>query len=444
MINYGRQVHGNFALQDVFGMYKRASFENLMKENNFSAKDRDLFVVALEDIKGIREMIKDPDSIGQLSLGLVSRLANVSYVGNFGMTSTGEIFVAMDRYGAFNTLKNIIPSAKSTYRLWANASIDERNTLLAMTNKTTPRASTNMLSAENSVMLEQTNKIFKGLDYLADKLSKIGLLQPITDFTRILSASSAQSWLASVSHKNSLGKRLSNADKVRLSKFGLIEDDLPRVRQELGLDERGMITNEHLEHSTFGNRILDGIQDSVDATVMSGSAMHLPTFMTDRGVNNWLSTLVFKFMRYPMEAYEKLLLRGVQELDARKVAMIGLNSMAFALMFTLRDAMKPEDSKKRYEGDDGFALLMRDSLAMNSYLGIIPSAIDFGWSNITGTNLTNDYKASSISDSMIGKWQQGKFGFNLLNGKIEYDAVDNQLQVFKYVQDLNFFSNPDK
>lgn len=444
MLNYGRQVHGNFALQDVFGMYKRASFENLMKENNFSSKDRDLFVVALEDIKGIREMIKDPDSVGQLSLGLVSRLANLSYVGNFGMTSTGEIFVAMDRYGAFNTLKNIIPSAKSTYRLWANASIDDKNMLLAMTNKTTPRASTNMLSAENSVMLEQTNKIFKGLDYLADKLSKIGLLQPITDFTRILSASSAQSWLASVSHKNSLGKRLSNADQVRLSKFGLTEDDLPRVKQELGLDERGMITNEHLEHSTFGNRILDGIQDSVDATVMSGSAMHLPTFMTDRGVNNWLSTLVFKFMRYPMEAYEKLLLRGVQELDARKVAMIGLNSMAFALMFTLRDAMKPEDSKKRYEGDDGFALLMRDSLAMNSYLGIVPSAIDFGWSNITGTNLTNDYKASSISDSMIGKWQKGKFGFNLLNGRIEYDAVDNQLQVFKYVQDLDFFSNPDK
>ena len=444
MINYGRQVHGNFALQDVFGMYKRASFENLMKENNFSAKDRDLFVVALEDIKGIREMVKDPDSVGQLSLGLVSRLANVSYVGNFGMTSTGEIFVAMDRYGAFNTLKNIIPSAKSTYRLWANASIDDRNMLLAMTNKSTPRASTNMLSSENSVMLEQTNKIFKGLDYLADKLSKIGLLQPITDFTRILSASSAQSWLAGVSHKNSLGKRLSNADRVRLSKFGLTEDDLPKVKQELGLDERGMITNEHLEHSTFGNRILDGIQDSVDATVMSGSAMHLPTFMTDRGVNNWLSTLVFKFMRYPMEAYEKLLLRGIQELDARKVVMIGLNSMAFALMFTLRDAMKPEDSKKRYEGDDGFALLMRDSLSMNSYLGVIPSAIDFGWSNITGTNLTNDYKASSISDSMIGKWQQGKFGFNLLNGRIEYDAVDNQLQVFKYVQDLDLFSNPDK
>lgn len=444
MTNYGRQVHGNFALQDVFGMYKRASFEQLMKDNNFSAKDRDLFVVALEDIKGIREMIKDPYSVGQLALGLTSRLVNISYVGNFGMASTGEIFVAMDRYGAFNTLKNIIPSARSTYQLWKNASIDDRNLLLAMTNKTTPRASSNMLSTENSMMLEQTNRIFKGLDYIADKLAKIGLLQPITDFVRILSASSAQSWLASVAHKNSLGKRLSQADTVRLAKFGLTEAELPNVKRELGLDERGMITNEHLDHSTFGNRILDGIQDSVDATVMSGSAMHLPTFMTDRGVNNWLSTLVFKFMRYPMEAYEKLLLRGIQELDARKIVMVGLNSMAFALMFTIKDAMKPEDSKKRYEGEDGFALLMRDSIAMNSYLGIVPSAVDFGWSNITGNNLTNDYKSSSISDSMIGKWQQGKFGFNLLNGRIEYDAVENQLQVFKYVQDLDLFSNPDK
>lgn len=443
MNNYGRQVHGNFALKDVFGIYKRAEFENLMKENNFSAKDRDLFVVALEDIKGIREMVKDPDSVGQLSLGLVSRLANVSYVGNFGMTSTGEIFVAMDRYGAFNTLKNILPSIKSTYKLWSDASIDDKNLLLAMTNKSTPRASSNMLTTDSSVMLEQTNKIFKGLDYVADKLAKIGLLQPITDFTRILSASSAKSWLASVAHNNSLGKSLSNADKVRLSKFGFTEKDLPKVKQELGLDNKGLITNEFLDHTTFGNRILDGIQDSVDATVMSGSAMHLPTFMTDRGVNNWLNTLVFKFMRYPMESYEKLLLRGFQEADARKITMIGLNSLAFSLMFQMRDAMKPEGSKKRYEGDDGFALLMRDSLAMNSYLGVIPSAVDFGWSNITGNNLTNDYKASSISDSMIGKWQKGKFGFNLLNGRVEYDAVDNQLQVFKYVQDLNFFSNPE-
>lgn len=433
---YGRQVHGNFALKDVYGIYKRTEFEELMEKNKFSAKEKDLFIVAVEDIKGIREMLRDPDSLGQLSLGLTSRLANLSYVGNFGMTSMGEIFVAMDRYGAFNTMKNILPSVKDTYRLWKDSSVDEKNILLAMTNKHTPRASTNMLSVENSMVLDNTNRVFKGLDYMADKLAKIGLLQPVTDFTRILSSSSAQSWLANVAHNNSLGKRLSNADKVRLGKFGFTEEDLPAIRKEMGLDDKGLVTNEHLEHSTLGNRILDGIQDSVDATVMSGSAMHLPTFMTDRGVNNWLSVLAFKFMRYPMEAYEKLLLRGIQEADARKIVMVGLNSMAFSLMFMLRDAMKSDEQKKRYEGDDGFALLMRDSIAMNSYLGVIPSAVDFGWSTLTGENLTNDYKSRSLSDSIYGKYYEGKFGFNLLGGRIEYDAVDNQLQIFKLIYDL--------
>ena len=120
--------------------------------------------------------------------------------------------------------------------------------------------------------------------------------------------------------------------------------------------------------------------------------------------------------------------------------MIGLNSMAFALMFTLRDAMKPEEKKKRYDGEDGFANLIMDGIKMNSFIGAVPSLTDFGYGTLTGKNLFDDKKAGSVTASFINNIQGGRFGVNVLNGRIEYDAAKNQLQIFRFIKDFNEFS----
>ena len=439
--NYGRQVNGNFALKDVMGIYKKSEFEQLMKQNKFNSKEYNDFMLAIDDIKGIREIVRDPDSIGQLTLGMVNRAMNLAYVGNFGMTSLGELFVAANRYGYYNTIKNIIPSAKSTFNLWKNSKVDDKNYLISLSTKSSITSSKNAMSVENAMAFDPSNNIaFKVLDKGADTMSKIGLLPQITDFLRHLSTSSAQSWLAKKAHDNYLGKSLSKADKVRLSKMNILEEELPLVRKEFNLDETGLIRNDNQENSAIGRRMVDGMLDSVDATIMSGNAMHIPAFMSDRGSNAWINTILFKFMRYPIEAYEKLLLRGIQEADARTIVSVGFNSMLFMLMYQVRDAMKPEEKKKRYDGEDGFANLVMDGIKMNSFIGAVPSLADFGYGTLTGKNLFDDKKAGSVTASFINNIQSGRFGVNVLNGRIEYDAAKNQLQIFRFIKDFNEFS----
>ena len=439
--NYGRQVNGNFALKDVMGVYKKSEFEQLMKQNKFNSKEYNDFMLAIDDIKGNREIVRDPDSIGQLTLGMVNRGMNLAYVGNFGMTSLGELFVAANRYGYYNTIKNIIPSAKSTFNLWKNSKVDDKNYLIALSTKSSITSSKNAMSVENAMAFDPSNNIaFKVLDRGADTMSKIGLLPQITDFLRHLSTSSAQSWLAKKAHDNYLGKSLSKADKIRLSKMNILEEELPLVRKEFDLDETGLIRNDNQENSAIGRRMVDGMLDSVDATIMSGNAMHIPTFMSDRGSNAWINTILFKFMRYPIEAYEKLLLRGIQEADARTIVSVGFNSMLFMLMYQVRDAMKPEEKKKRYDGEDGFSKLVMDGIKMNSFIGAVPSLADFGYGTLTGKNLFDDKKAGSVTASFINNIQGGRFGVNVLNGRIEYDVAKNQLQIFRFIKDFNEFS----
>lgn len=439
--NYGRQVNGNFALKDVFGVYKKSEFEHFMKEHKFSSKDYNDFMLAIDDVKGIREIVRDPDSLGQLTLGMLNRAMNLSYVGNFGMTSLGELFVAANRYGYYNTMKNIIPSAKSTFNLWKNSKVDNKNYLIALSTKSSITSSKNAMSVENAMAFDPSNNIaFKVLDRSADTMSKIGLLPQITDFLRHLSTSSAQSWLAKKAHDNYLGKSLSKADKLRLSKMGFLEEELPLIRKEFDLDETGLIRNDNQENSAIGRRMVDGMLDSVDATIMSGNAMHIPSFMSDRGTNAWINTILFKFMRYPIEAYEKLLLRGIQEADARTIVSVGFNTMFFMLMYQVRDAMKPEEKKKRYDGEDGFANLVMDGIKMNSFIGAVPSLADFGYGTLTGKNLFDDKKAGSVTASFINNIQDGRFGVNVLNGRVEYDTAKNQLQIFRFIKDFNEFS----
>lgn len=439
--NYGRQVNGNFALKDVIGVYKKSEFEQLMKQNKFNSKEYNDFMLAIDDIKGIREIVRDPDSLGQLTLGMVNRAMNLAYVGNFGMTSLGELFVAANRYGYYNTMKNIIPSAKSTFNLWKNSKVDNKNYLIALSTKSSITSSKNAMSVENAMAFDPSNNIaFKVLDKGADTMSKIGLLPQITDFLRHLSTSSAQSWLAKKAHDNYLGKSLSNADKIRLSKMGFLEEELPLIRKEYDLDDTGLIRNDNQENSVIGRRMVDGMLDSVDATIMSGNAMHIPSFMSDRGTNAWINTILFKFMRYPIEAYEKLLLRGIQEADARTIVSVGFNTMLFMLMYQVRDAMKPEEKKKRYDGEDGFANLVMDGIKMNSFIGAVPSLADFGYGTLTGKNLFDDKKAGSVTASFINNIQDGRFGVNVLNGRVEYDAAKNQLQIFRFIKDFNEFS----
>lgn len=439
--NYGRQVNGNFALKDVFGIYKKSEFEHFMKEHKFNSKEYNDFMLAIDDVKGIREIVRDPDSVGQLTLGMVNRAMNLAYVGNFGMASLGELFVASNRYGYYNTLKNVIPSAKATFNLWKNSSVDNKNYLIGLSTKSSITSSKNAMSVENAMAFDPSNNIaFKVLDKGADTMSKIGLLPQITDFLRHLSTSSAQSWLAKKAHDNYLGKSLSKADKLRLSKMGFLEDELPLIRKEFDLDETGLIRNDNQENSAIGRRMVDGMLDSVDATIMSGNAMHIPAFMSDRGSNAWINTILFKFMRYPIEAYEKLLLRGIQEADARTIVSVGFNTMFFMLMYQVRDAMKPEEKKKRYNGEDGFANLVMDGIKMNSFIGSLPSLADTGYGIVTGKNLFDDKKYGTVTGSFINNIHGGRFGVNVVNGRIEYDAAKNQLQIFRFIKDFNEYT----
>ena len=182
--------------------------------------------------------------------------------------------------------------------------------------------------------------------------------------------------------------------------MGFLEEELPLIRKEFDLDETGLIRNDNQENSVIGRRMVDGMLDSVDATIMSGNAMHIPTFMSDRGV-------MLGLILYCLSLWDTLLklmrnyLRGIQEADARTIVSVGFNTMLFMLMYQVRDAMKPEEIKRKKDMMVKMVLLLvMDGIKMNSFIGAVPSLADFGYGTLTGKNLFDD-KKGWFSNSFI-------------------------------------------
>ena len=99
---------------------------------------------------------------------------------------------------------------------------------------------------------------------------------------------------------------------------------------------------------------------------------------------------------------------------------VALNTMIWSGVYMIKDAILPED-KKKYTGDDWEGKLLKDSLLMNSWLGVVPMTADFVAGYGFGENVTNDFKPSNVVLNDYNKFRSGILSVNIPFSKVELD-----------------------
>lgn len=414
---YAFRTHGNLALKDKLGVNSSSELEKLLDDVGATPTEKRYLRIAFDTIKGHREILQNPYSAPQRIVKMLGSLSNVMHVGGFGANTISEVATMTARYGFANSFKKLWGASKDVAEFYRTGTISDKNQMLAFVHLHSSRTSSNMTNVENFNIIEGADKLQKFLDGTSHKLAVWGGMLPLTDIMRTASMSAGLDQLARYSVK----KKLTSADINRLEGYGLTVEDLPKLKEVMQVSDDGLIGNYDIK--SFGDleqRVLDGLLESVDRTIMNGNGMTLPPFLTDSGTGTFVSKILFKFMRYPVESYERLLLRGMQEADAQQIMSVALNTMIWAGVYMIKDAILPEE-KKKYNEDDWETKLLKDSLLMNSWLGVVPMTVDFVAGYGFGENVTNDFKPSNVVWNDFKKFRSGILSINVPFSKVELD-----------------------
>jgi len=386
---YGLNVHGRLALKEKLGVESLEQVEDIFNKVDATPKEKDNFRVIIDSILGHREMTKNPFNTSQRAYKAVSSYSSLMHTMGFGVPTITEIASVAKEFGWGKTLKALVPSIKSMHTLYRNGSSKDINTIGLVGEFGTALLGHRVNRLDTGDSIANMSRLEEFIDDTTRKTSIWGGLMPITDGLKLMTLSLGVDNLARLS----VAKKISPTDIMRLEDMGFSKADLPLIKKTLKVDSSGKITNMNMKSwGKLHGKMTDGLITLVDRTILHPDGITLPKFMTDVNDGAFLSKVVLKFMKFPVESYERMLLRGMQEADIKQAMGVMGNIAMWSMILTAKDATK-EDKYKQYDLDtnEGMTKLMKDSLLMNSWTTGVTALGDRLSSTLTGENLFTDY-----------------------------------------------------
>lgn len=384
---YGLSTHGRLAFKEKLGVDNEEQLLKLFEKTGATTKELDNLKVVAQSIMGTREIAKNPFTPGQQIIKGASSLSSLLHTAAFGVPTLTEVASIAKEFGWKSTIEHLIPNIKNVKDIYLNGSPSDKNQIELIAEYGSAYFSTRANRMDIDSPLEATTRIQEKIDGAVHKLSVLGGLLPITDMLRMTTITAGLDFLARMSVK----KNISSTDMMRINDMGFDATDLVTIREKLKVDETGRINN--MDRKSWGKldtKITDGLMTMVDRTILHPNGITLPKFMTDVNEGAWISKIMLKFMRFPVESYERLLLRGVQEADAKQMLALAGNIAMWSAILMAKDVLKDEE-KQQYNKDDWEVKLFKDSLLNNSWTAFPIALADKSYGLLTGKNLTNNY-----------------------------------------------------
>jgi hypothetical protein len=386
---YGFKTHGRLAILETLGIESLGDFEKMLENAGANSKEIDDLRVVLQTVLGTRELSRNPYDPFTRAIKGVSSISSVLHTMAFAIPSMTELASPMKEFGFKRTMSELGGSVGEVADIYRFGTPSEKNTISMLSSYGDAHFMTkaNRYGEENT--LDSVGLQHK-LDDLVRKESVYGGLLPVTDALRLLTTTLSVDFLAKMSVKQNLTKE----DIMRLGDMGFTQKELGNIRKKLDVQPDGTIGN--TDRTTWGKLDMDitlGVQTMVERTILNPNGATLPKFMTNMNEGQFIPRVMLKFMRFPIEAHERLLLRGFQYGDANQAVALTVNIGMWGLILSAKDALR-EEEKKQYTGDEGEFNLMRDAFLYNSFTSSPVLFSDLAFGLVTGENFTNDYDFS--------------------------------------------------
>lgn len=412
---YSLQSHGRIALKEKLGADTDDQVEEMIQQLGATDKEVDMLRAVVETIRGTREISKNPLEPVTRGLKFLSSVSSAMQIMGFGLTTTTEISALAKDFGWKRSVGSLVGNPREIYKMYRYGTPSEKNTVELMVSYADANFSHRAIRNDVETGFDSVGRFQEFMDGVVARGAVYGGLLPITDMLRMSAASLTVDFLA----RMSVAKKISNADLKRLEDIGWTPDMLPRIKKTLRVDANGRIGN--MDRATWGKldeEITASVMTNVERTILHPNGATLPMFMTNMNEGQLVPRLMMKFMRFPVESYERLLVRGMQEADAKQLMGLVGNVAMWTAILSMKDAMRDPD-RQAYVGDEGLNQLIIDSLLHNSVTSSIPSSLDLISGLTTGENLTNDYTfrvggapQAAYETIMQGKLRANVFGYS--------------------------------
>lgn len=387
---YARGVHGRLALKEKIGIENNQQLEDLFSQLNLKGDDLDNARVIVETILGTREISKNPFDPFTRAVKAVSSYSSAMRILGFAVPTITETSAIAAQYGWRKTLDTFFGSTKTVIDGYRKGTPSEKNTIEMFVSYADALFNIKASRFDMDNSLDSVGAFQQFLDGVVHKGAVYGGLLPVTDMLRMTTASLTVDFLANLSVAN----KISKTDRIRLQDMGFDLEDLPRIKETLNVQPDGRIGNtDRTTWGTLDDDITASVITAVDRTILHPNGITLPKFMTNVEGGGFVPNIMFKFMRFPFDSYERLMLRGMQQADAKQAMALVGNVAMWAAILSAKDAMR-EDDKQMYQGADGMKLLLRDSMLYNSFTSLPVAGADTISGILTGQTAFAGYPYS--------------------------------------------------
>jgi len=376
LTRYGRAMHGHIAMAEKLGIRSRGDFEKMkidmatdieMKGGNPTNE-----IQAFED--GYNLLLGQPIERWNPSGDAAKMSRTISGYnygtrgGQFGVNALGEAGNTIGQAGIRNILR-LFPDFSKVMKRAVDGELElplarfaELQFAPGISVLTKPAIRNLDELAEDFVGTSVISKLTAKLDPLIKSLGRatsiLSGLGPVTDATQRMSSIA---WIDKLS-RFANGAKISKGQLSRLRANGINAEMQERIFKMFrsqdqggaGVYRKGRLIDVDVD-KWVDEEALDVFSQAASREVRN--AIQLPDISTSTLVfNHPLGRLVFQFMRFPMDAVNKQLLRGIHHADAETVtawtASFGIAAMAYVAQTSIDFANDPEERAKRLTLDN--------------------------------------------------------------------------------------------
>lgn len=393
---YGKAMHGHIAMAEKLGVRSRGDFEQLKQtmttEIEMAGGNVKREIEALED--GYNLLLGQPIqrwNPGGDSAKLSRTMSGWQYStrgGQFGVNALAEAGNIIGQ-GGLRSIFRMFPEFVQVMKRGVNGQLDHKLARFAemgfapgISVLTKPAVRSLDELAEDFVGTSVISRLTNALDPFiksAGRTTSIASgLGPVTDATQRVAA---VTWIDKMS-RFATGKKMSAGQVSRLRANGVSEEMQERIFKMLrsqdeggaGVYRKGRLIDVDVD-KWVDDEAYDVFMQAASREVRN--VIQLGDIATSTLLfHNPMGRLVFQFMRFPMDAVNKQLLRGIYHADAETAmawtASYGIAAMAYIAQTNIDFASNEEERTKRLE----FNQVAKIAFMRTGMSSMLPAALD--------------------------------------------------------------------
>ena len=335
------------------------------------AKDIDNLKVAYDILMNTRNIVNNPSSIGHKATVALKGTASAIYASGFVKSALGELGSVILNSRLPSVIKSFIPAHKMTMEMMKKGDKSLAKEFISMGIGKQVIEGNRFSRLDLEELKSQTSWWERGLQkmgHYSRKWSGFNFVTATTDFM------AAGSFIRDLQHASLTGK-LSKRFASQLKRYGLTEKEALSFTKKAKLiyhkDGKTikLLNMDEWKDQDYAWKITRAIQRMVDDTVLRGDGLKMPKYLTD--VNSDLMALFTQYQHFPMEAYGRLLVRGMADSPAKAATSAIAGTTIIASVLELEDQalvtlgfkdepMKPQELFKRAADRTPIAAIMPD------------------------------------------------------------------------------------